>query len=692
MKLKLSAAVLLALSCGTSYAQQELKVAFMPDIHFHDVYGDFKDGSFKGIKNSKSGENATIRSMQAQLTSTRLFNENYFALLAALDDAARRGVKYIALPGDFSDDGQPVHIRGLTRILDHYSKEYGIEFFAAPGNHDPVRPFDRPSGEGDFLGEDGKTQRIYSKGAKECVGYKGASAMIDAGYELPTVCTEEIRELGYQGLLKEMADFGFFPQPSYRYWESPYSSYRSSNYSYQQAQKESDYAQRQYEICHQGTGGEYKQKDYTSCFMVPDTSYLVEPVEGLWLLGIDANVYIPIANADTSKPELTSNFAGSGNAGYNKMLTHKQHVIEWMKSVVERADKQGKTLVAFSHFPMTEFYNGAAETIEDIFGPGNFQLARSPKEDVSRALAKTGIRLHVGGHMHFNDTGVKRYDDGSFLFNIQAPSMAAYVPAYKLLTFKPEQMVDVETVILSKVPRFNELFEHYEKEWHHLNKQGKQDIWNKEVLSAKDYYEFTNWHISELTRMRFLPEEWPCDLKQMVFALDGRQMLILSQLNSPLTIERVAQLTGGKQAFETCQAHSGRFEAAQVKDPAFDAAWKAAQAQAEAIASEHGLTLADFAAWSGFDFAVDFYRLRNADELAFKDIDRGRMPQYELLAKVLGETPQQGSQFGDVYKQRFSGLFAILSKFSNGQPSYHFSLNLADGTLTDLKNLTDLKK
>ncbi|MGF1734074.1 metallophosphoesterase [Photobacterium satsumensis] len=685
---KSSVALLLSMTMGSAFAAEQVQVAFMPDIHFHDVYGDFTDGSFDGLKNSHSGENATIRSMHAQLTSTRLFNENYFALLAALDDAAKRGVKYIALPGDFSDDGQPLHIRGLKTILDHYAKTYDIEFFAAPGNHDPVRPFDRPSGEGDFLGVDGKTQRIFSKGANECVGYDGETAVIKAGYELPTICTEEIRELGYEGLMAELGDFGFFPQPSNLYWETPYSSYSQSNYNFDKALAQSKYDQRQYEICHQGTGGEYKQPNYSACFMVPDTSYLVEPVEGLWLLAIDANVYIPSADADTQQPELASNFAGSGNAGYNKMLTHKQHVIEWMKTVVERANAEGKTLVAFSHFPMTEFYNGAAETIEDIFGPGNFQLARSPKEDVSEALAKTGIRLHVGGHMHFNDTGVKHYDDGSFLFNIQAPSMAAYVPAYKLLSFKTENQVEVETVILDKVPRFDELFEHYEEEWQHLKAKGSEEIWNKDVLTSKDYYEFTNWHITELTRMRFLPEEWPCDLKQMVFALDGRQMLILSQLDSPLTQQQVTTLTEGQQAVEICQETSVAFEPSSIKDPDFTKAWKQAESNAKQLAADNGLKLDDFAKWNGFDFAVDFYRLRNADELAFKDIDRNRMPQYKLLASTLADQAgavSDSTQFGDVFKQRFGGLFGILTKFANGQPSYHFKLDMDKGTITDLK-------
>jgi hypothetical protein len=65
-------------------------VAFMADVHFQDVYGDLKSGSFKGVPTA-NGMFATIRTMYAQLTSTRLFNENYFAFRAALDDALAKG-------------------------------------------------------------------------------------------------------------------------------------------------------------------------------------------------------------------------------------------------------------------------------------------------------------------------------------------------------------------------------------------------------------------------------------------------------------------------------------------------------------------------------------------------------------------------------------------------------------------------
>src|SRR4051812_35168560 len=56
-------------------------VAFMSDVHFENIYGDLKSDQFSGIP-TKDGKNATIRTMYAQLTSTRLFNENYFAFRA----------------------------------------------------------------------------------------------------------------------------------------------------------------------------------------------------------------------------------------------------------------------------------------------------------------------------------------------------------------------------------------------------------------------------------------------------------------------------------------------------------------------------------------------------------------------------------------------------------------------------------
>ncbi|MGR5000966.1 metallophosphoesterase [Vibrio celticus] len=673
-----------------------VQVAFMPDIHFHDVYGDFQDGSFAGLPNSMSGKNATIRTMESQMNSTRLFNENYFAMIAALDDVVERGVKYVALPGDFSDDGQPIHMRGLVSIFDHYRDTYGLEFFAAPGNHDPVRPFTIPAGKSDYLGEGGKKQRIYSRGKEECVGYDDEWTTIPGeGDNLATICTEEVREWGYEEIMSILGTHGFYPQQDYLYFEMPYSSDQArTNYSYDLAKEEAAFDKRMYEICYEGTGGSYKESGYSSCSEVPDTSYLVEPVKGLWLLAIDANVYRPKENSSDSSVD-GNTFDGSSSAGYNMMLTHKEHVIDWISDVVKAAKEQNKTLVSFSHFPMTDFYNGASEEIEDLFGEGSHQLAREPDDNTSRALAATGLNIHVGGHMHFNDTGKKSFNiDGvqHTLFNIQAPSLAGYIPAYKLLNIRPDNQIEVETVVIDQVKRYNELFSHYEEEHEYLTQAANGDpdaeakIWNKDILNSESYYELTDWHIRELTRLRFLPDDWPLEMREMIMRMSGEEMMIMSQLETNFTVCQLADEMN--YPVEGCIANG-------VDDyEQFQQDWQAAKVEADAIASQEGLVLEDFAEWSGELLATDFYRLRNADELAFRDIGETQLRQYELLSRELSEFDGTvDSELGDlgqytvgeVFRSRFGSLFVILEKFATGQASDHFLIDIDQQTLTDLK-------
>lgn len=678
---------LTAAPTGPAAAHTPVRIAFMPDIHFHDVYARFEDGSFKGVRNPRNGRDATIRTMQAQLTSTRLFNENYFAFLAALDDAVARGVKVIALPGDFSDDGQPVHMRGLARILDDYAARYGIEFFAAPGNHDPVRPFDRPGGKDDYLGHDpasgqvGVAQPVYSRGGNaDCsLPYAGRWTRSGASY-----CTEEVRHLGYAGITAALARHGFMPKPGYRYYETPYSTYAYDDYDYPTALKQAAWSRRRYEICQEGAAGPGRSADRTFCKQVADTSYLVEPVEGLWLVGLDANVYVPTGPGE-------NDFTGSGDQGYNRMLTHKPQVIAWLRDVVARGKARGKQVVAFSHFPMAEFFNGASDDIEALLGAKRMQLARRPGEDTTRALAQTGLKVHVGGHMHFNDMAVRRYRGDTALFNIQAPSLAAYVPAYKLMTLDGSERIEVETVRLDKVPRFDELFDLYRAEHAHA----APARWDLSILDAADYGDFTRRYMGELVRLRLLHEDWRCEMRELVQSpLSGADLLVLSQLRTRVTL---GQLAAGDMdgrlspAFFACLSGA---DGGGAGAPAFAADLAAAEERARALAQADGLRLEDFAQWQALDMAGDFFRLANAGDLAFADIPTGRASHYRLLARALQQTDAQLSMDGDrvassntlgeLFQARFKPLMAIMLKLATGAPSDHVLLDLASNEVIDL--------
>ncbi|MEX0770878.1 MAG: hypothetical protein WD035_09105, partial [Balneolaceae bacterium] len=424
---------------------------------------------------------------------------------------------------------------------------------------------------------------------------------------------------------------------------------------------------------------------------------VVEPIEDVWLMGIDANVYLPLKDADPDSPADPGNFTGSGNTGYNYVLTHKQHLLEWIEDVAERAEANNKTLLAFSHFPAVDFYNQARQKIEELWGEGNFQLRRIPSQKTSEALAATGLRIHVAGHMHMNDTGVSGHHHvndtgvirdevtGNILFNVQVPSLAAYVPAYKIVHVRDDKdLIEVETVVIDKVPDFDTLFSHYLDEWKYLDSLGYERIWNREILHSSDYYQFTDWHIRELSRLRFLPREWPEDVRTMLTGLNGRDMMIASTLENSFPFAEFKKW-----------AEVGSTDLKELT-PEFSEEWEEAEQKAARLAENAGIRLSDLNNWNGTDLSVDFYRLRNADELALRDIPGERIEQYSLIAEALSNAgnpslgePLDQAGFHEVFQNRFKTIFEVMQLFSQDLPSDNFVINLKTGeiqTLTGEKN------
>lgn len=70
---------------------ETVKVAFLADIHLHDIFTNLHDvDNIELPKDVTSKQPLLMRSMLAQLHSTRLFNENYFVFLHVLDELAEK--------------------------------------------------------------------------------------------------------------------------------------------------------------------------------------------------------------------------------------------------------------------------------------------------------------------------------------------------------------------------------------------------------------------------------------------------------------------------------------------------------------------------------------------------------------------------------------------------------------------------
>lgn len=253
--------------------------------------------------------------------------------------------------------------------------------------------------------------------------------------------------MGYLEITDNLRGFGFYPNNKQKFWATPFSNYTSDNYTFDNASESAKLSNRVYEVA--------------LGYEVPDVSYVVEPVDGLWLMAIDGNVYIPKKNG-TEDSKNSKNY-GEASTGYNNVLSNKKHLIKWAEKISLEAKRKGKTLIAFSHFPMIDFNDDASAEIKALLGPNKWQLNRVPVEEVAQLFADAGLKIHFGGHMHINDTGVRTTAKGNTLVNIQTPSLAAYIPAYKLLTFKKDNIVDIQTITIDEVPRFDELFDLYKK-------------------------------------------------------------------------------------------------------------------------------------------------------------------------------------------------------------------------------------
>lgn len=576
---------------------QNIEIAFLADIHLHNIHADIAPFTHREralFPTDKQGKAVLLRSMSSQLHSTRLFNENYYVLIAALDDIVARNIKLVALPGDFTDDGQPINVLAIKNILDKYTQEHGIQFFVITGNHDPVKPFTVPGGKKDFLLKNGQEAGVYSLEHKKCAAGSSMQAQ--------TFCTNDIQHWGYKEIMEALAQHGFMPKQNYLHYETPFT--QSMHESMHESMLDHAMQKRYLDWCSNDTPAQ--------CFKMPDASYLVEPVEGLWLLAIDANVYV-IENASEQA------FKGSSSAGYNAMFTYKKPVLEWIKSVVVRAKQANKQLVAFSHFPMTDFYDGASTNIKQLFGTNAFQLKRLPTAQTENLLANTGLQLHFAGHMHINDTGTAQSDSGSTLFNIQVPSLAAYQPAYKILSLSNANIANIETVTVSNVPKFKTLFTHYQAEWE-FNHAHNLPNWDKNILNVSSYAQFTDKHLQGVVTHRYIPKEWP---QALVSFLKNNSLQALS-----------------KQAI-CAQAINIKISDLQQGN------------------KENGLRL-----------IYDFYRIKNADHIAA--VNTAKKNAYLQLHEMYENCELPNTQVNTQLRQLLSSMAMMIQSEASG----NFSIDL----------------
>lgn len=440
-------------------------VAVIADIHFHDLDASF---DFPGI--SIDGRRMAVRSWAETRQSTRVFNESASALHAALADVVARGIRHVVLLGDYSDDGQRETLETLGRILDRHAREHQLSFYALPGNHDIFGPEGRHQTK-EFIADDGAGIMVSSD-----AGLAGDRVIASAGM----YCE------GYPLGLRTMAQFGYYRQPHYLHWETPFGGSDQDN-------------DRTYEVVSQ---------DGLNRYRLMDASYLVEPEPGLWLMMIDANVFEP-RNGTFVRAEEAA-FIDSTAAGWNALLRCKPFILDWMTDVAARARRMNKTLLTFSHYPVLDPFDGVTGAECVLFGETNV-VRRTPRGAVAEALAQAGIPLHFSGHLHVEGVTHETVGDREVI-NIAVPSLVAFPPAFKIVGFEGDGIA-VETVGIGELALDPDILEAYRREARFAGDAVR------EGLPAAGYEEYLLHHQRALVLHRYFEKEWPADIVAQISSL-----------------------------------------------------------------------------------------------------------------------------------------------------------------------------
>lgn len=436
----------------------DFRFAIISDAHFHDIQADY---GFDRL--ARDGRMLSLRSWAETRSSTRVFNESHTALHAALDDVKRQGIQHVVLLGDYSDDGQRITLASVRDLLTERAERDGIRFYALPGNHDIFGPEGRHQTK-QFLNSQAQRIVVTSKPKAEA----GAKASIT---DMPGMYCG-----GYPDGLLPMKDFGYFRNCRDLHWETPFGA----------SDAPSD---RQYEVVSEDGGNRQ---------LLVDASYLVEPVPGVWLVMLDANVFEPKNGCEGRRD--ASAFVDSTNAGWNGMIRHKQFVFDWLTSVSRRAKDEGKKVLVFSHYPAIDPFDDQIGAEPRLFAGSNF-AKRTPKPEAAQRLIEAGVDIHFSGHLHVNSQ-TSAEQDGKVLTNVAVPSLVAYPPAFKVVDLA-DNGIAIEDVLFDGLEMDQSILGAYRQECD-LNGDAKAP-----ALEARHYGDFLIEHVGELCEHRYLPREWP---------------------------------------------------------------------------------------------------------------------------------------------------------------------------------------
>lgn len=158
-------------------------------------------------------------------------------------------------------------------------------------------------------------------------------------------------------------------------------------------------------------------------------SYVVEPLPGLWLLGLDS------CRWRENRPGSHAVTGGAFSRGS----------LDWVEAMLIEAKKSGKAVIAFLHHGVLPHYPGNGKYFERYLVADHQTLAR--------LLARYGVRMVFTGHFHAQDITLESSDGpDDFLLDIETGSLVTHPCPYRMIRIDADQTVTIQSRHIRSLP------------------------------------------------------------------------------------------------------------------------------------------------------------------------------------------------------------------------------------------------
>ncbi|MCK5738717.1 metallophosphoesterase, partial [bacterium] len=155
-------------------------------------------------------------------------------------------------------------------------------------------------------------------------------------------------------------------------------------------------------------------------------SYIVEPVDGIWLFGMDACLY----DQNTATTTVT---AGE----------FSPETLNWLETKLDEAAAQNKFVVGMVHHGVWEHYAGQ-KIFFSQYVVNNFQ-------DVAAMFSAHGMHIVFTGHYHAQDIVAATLTDGSTLYDVETGSLVTYPCPVRTVVLNTTGQVDISTRLVTSI-------------------------------------------------------------------------------------------------------------------------------------------------------------------------------------------------------------------------------------------------